>query len=198
VLGISLLAATTVIGVFGPAPLRAPASSAPALLQTAIIRTISVSSCEITMSNSIAGAEGKAIYESPGRWLGPSSAHVAGGLIVGDLEYAVVTEASGLRVVSSGPTSHLSASGGLTPAQLTAFDLLLSARSASGFKAVNGGWTFSASSTHPAVRSGALYLRGDRVVKVDVDELEQGRVVRLQDQFSSFDTAPRLRLPANI
>ena len=175
-----------------------PVSSAPAPLQAAIARTISVSSCEIEMSNSTSGVIGKATYESPGRWLGPSSAHIAGGLIVGDDEYAVVTGESGLRIVSSGPISHLRASDGLTPAQLTAFDLLLSARSASDFKAVSGGWTFGESSAHPAVRGGAIYLRGSRVVNVDVNELEQGKVVRLEDQFSSFGTAPRLRLPVGL
>lgn len=150
------------------------------------------------MSNSTSGVMGEAIYEAPDRWLGPSSARVAGGLIVGRLEYAVVSSASGLRVASSGPISHLSSRGGLTPAQLTAFNLLLTAQSANDFKAVRLGWTFGRSSVNAEATGGSVYLSGGRVVNVEVNEFDQGKLLRLDDRFSSFGTAPRIRVPARL
>jgi hypothetical protein len=195
------LLASAVIAVWLGLPggsVAAAAPSAPASLQSAIDRTMAVSSCEINMSSSASGTIGEAIYEAPDRWLGPSSARLAGGLIVDDLEYAVVTSGAGLRVVSSGPISHLSSSGGLTPAQLTAFNLLLTVRSASAFKTVHGGWTFGKSSSNAATTGGAIYLSGGRVVNVEVNEVEQGKLFRLADRFSSFGTAPRIRVPARL
>jgi hypothetical protein len=198
--GFSLLASAVVVaGLWVPVSSAAAlAPSAPALLQIAIDRTMSVSSCEIEMSGSTSGVVGEAIYEAPDRWLGPSSARVAGGLIVDGLEYAVVTSGSGLRVVSSGPISHLRSSDGLTPAQLIAFNLLLAARSASAFQAVHGGWTFGRSSTNAETMGGAIYLSGGRVVNVEVNELERGKTLHLEDRFSSFGTAPRIRVPARL
>jgi hypothetical protein len=39
---------------------------------------------------------------------------------------------------------------------------------------------------------------GGRAVNVEVDELEKGKVVQLDDRFSSFGTAPLIRLPAGL
>lgn len=198
--GFSILASVIVAAGLGvrDSSATALAPSAPASLQSAINRTMSVSSCEIEMTNSTSGVVGEAIYEAPNRWLGPHSTRVAGGLILDDLEYAVVTSSSGLRVVSSGPISHLSPSGGLTPAQLTAFNLLLTARSASDFKAVRGGWTFGRSSTNAETTGGTIYLSGGRVVNVEVNELEHGKLHRLEDRLSSFGAAPRIQVPARL